>query len=245
MTRRRLLWSAGAGVLGVTVLNTVTGCSKSTDPPAGGTSTGPAAPASSAAAAGGWQRVNLSFVSAYLLIRGADAAVVDLGTAGSEGAIGAALKQAGSGWEAVRHVVLTHKHADHAGGLAGVEPLVKAKIYTGAADVAGVSGAQPLTPLSDGDEVFGLQIVGTPGHTAGHIAVFDPSTGVLATGDALRNPGPLAGPDAKYTEDMTVAAASVRKLASLPVKTILPGHGEPLTSGAAEALGKLAATLKG
>ena len=241
----RLLVSAGAGVLGVTVLNTVTGCSTSTDPPAGGTTTGPAAPASSAAAAGDWQRVNLSFVSAYLLIRGTEAAVVDLGIAGSEDAIGAALTKAGIGWEAVRHVVLTHKHADHAGGLAGVEPLVKAKIYTGEADVAGVSAAQPLTPLKDGDEVFGLQIVGTPGHTAGHIAVFDPSTGVLVTGDALRNPGTLAGPDPKYTEDLTVAAASVRKLAALPVKTILPGHGEPLTSGAAEALGKLAATLKG
>ena len=57
--------------------------------------------------------------------------------------------------------------------------------------------------------------------------------------------GGLVGPDPQYTDDMTVAAASVRKLATLPVKTILPGHGDPLTSGAAEALGKLAASLKG
>ena len=250
MTRRRLLVSAGAGVLGVTVLNTVTGCSKSTDPPAGGTTTGPAAPASSAAAGGGtaagdWRRVNLSFVSAYLLIRGSDAAVVDLGTAGSADSIEAALKAAGSGWDAVRHVVLTHEHADHAGGLGEVEPQVKATFYTGEADVAQVSAARPLTPLKDGDEVFGLQIIGTPGHTAGHIAVFDPSTGVLVAGDALRTTGELVGPDPQYTADMAQAAASVRKLATLPVKTILPGHGDPLTSGAAEALGKLAASLKG
>jgi glyoxylase-like metal-dependent hydrolase (beta-lactamase superfamily II) len=250
MTRRRLLMSAGAGVLGLTVLNTVTGCSKSTDPPAGGPGTDPAVPPSSAATGGGtvagdWRRVDLSFVSAYLLIRGTEAAVVDLGTEGSADAIGAALTAAGSGWGAVRHVVLTHKHADHAGGLAGVEPQVKAKIYTGEADVSEVPAAQPLTPLKDGDEVFGLQIIGTPGHTAGHIAVFEPSTGVLVAGDALRTTGELVGPDPKYTDDPARAAASVRKLATLPVRTILPGHGDPLTSGAAEALGKLAAALKG
>ncbi|MFI7542877.1 MBL fold metallo-hydrolase [Actinoplanes sp. NPDC049599] len=245
MTRRRLLVSAGAGVLGVTVLNTVTGCSKSTDP--GAVETPAPGPASSAggAVAGGWSRVDLSFVSAYLLIRGSEAAVVDLGTEGSADAIGAGLAAAGSGWGAVRHVVLTHKHPDHAGGLAGVEPQVKATFYTGAADVAEVSATRPLTPLKDGDEVFGLRIVGTPGHTAGHVAVFDPATGTLVAGDALRTTDTLVGPDPQYTDDMTQAAASVRKLATLDVRTILPGHGAPLTSGAAAALSRLAASLKG
>jgi glyoxylase-like metal-dependent hydrolase (beta-lactamase superfamily II) len=105
--------------------------------------------------------------------------------------------------------------------------------------------ARPLTPLKDGDEVFGLRIVGTPGHTPGHVAVFDPATGVLVAGDALRTTGGLVGPDPQYSEDMGQAAASVRKLAALDVRTILPGHGDPLTSGAAEALSKLAASLKG
>jgi glyoxylase-like metal-dependent hydrolase (beta-lactamase superfamily II) len=245
MNRRRLLLSAGAGVLGVTILNTVTGCSESAEPNPGGAATpGPATP-SSAAAAGEWQRVNLSFVSAYLLIRGNEVAVVDLGTAGSAEAILAGLKAAGTGWSAVRHVVLTHKHADHAGGLPGVEPQVKATFYIGEADVPEVNAARPLTPVKDGDEVFGLQIIGTPGHTAGHVAVFDPSTGVLVAGDALRTTDGLLGPDPQYSDDMPQAVASVRKLATLDVRTILPGHGDPLTSGAADALNKLAASLKG
>jgi glyoxylase-like metal-dependent hydrolase (beta-lactamase superfamily II) len=240
-------------VLGVTVLNTVTGCTKAGEPAADATgpASSPAAPASPAAtggagpAAADWQRVDLSFVSAYLLIRGSEVAVVDLGTDGSADAIESALKAAGSGWGAVRHVILTHQHPDHAGGLAGVAPRADAAFYAGEADVAGITSAKPLRPVKDGDEVFGLQIVGTPGHTAGHVSVFDPSTGVLVAGDALRTTGGLVGPDPQYTADTAQAAASVRKLAALDVRTILPGHGDPLTSGAADALRKLAASLRG
>jgi glyoxylase-like metal-dependent hydrolase (beta-lactamase superfamily II) len=169
--------------------------------------------------------------------------VVDLGTGGSAQAIEAGLKAAGSGWDAVRHVILTHQHPDHAGGLAEVAPLVNASLYAGQADVSAIDSPTPLKPVDDGDEIFGLQIIGTPGHTAGHIAVFDPSTGTLVAGDALRTTAGLAGPDPQFTADMAQAAASVRKLATLDVRTILPGHGDPLTTGAAEELTKLAASL--
>ena len=60
------------------------------------------------------------FVSAYVLARGGEAAVVDTGTAGSEGDIAAALERIGLGWDAVGHVIVTHLHGDHAGGLAAV-----------------------------------------------------------------------------------------------------------------------------
>ena len=100
---------------------------------------------------------------------------------------------------------------------------------------------QPLAKVAaDGSEIFGVQVVATPGHTLGHISVFDPETGVLVTGDAVRNTSGLQGSDPQYTDDQDAAAASLTKLAKLPVKTILFGHGEPLTSGAAAALGTLA-----
>ncbi|WP_127506605.1 MBL fold metallo-hydrolase [Actinoplanes solisilvae] len=244
---RRLLFIAGSGAVGVTVLNTITGCSSSPSSSPGAVAPAPASgsatPPPGGTANGGWQRVNLSFVSAYILVRGNTAAIVDLGTPGSADAIGQGLAAAGSSFAAVRHVILTHKHDDHAGGLGSVEPLTpNAKIYTGAADVPEIVAAKELVPLKDGDEVFSLQVIHTPGHTPGHIAIFDPASGTLLPGDALRNANGLSGPDSQYSENMTQAAESVKKMATLDVKTILPGHGDPFTDNAAEALRKLAAT---
>jgi glyoxylase-like metal-dependent hydrolase (beta-lactamase superfamily II) len=90
---------------------------------------------------------------------------------------------------------------------------------------------------------LGLQIHTTPGHTAGHISIFDQDTGVLVAGDALTNEGRLAGSNPQFTEDEAAAAASVLKMAKLAPRTILVGHGEPVTDGAADALEQLASSL--
>jgi glyoxylase-like metal-dependent hydrolase (beta-lactamase superfamily II) len=236
LTRSKLLVAAGSGVLGVAVLNTVPACSSDTAEP----ETAPKTEAD----LGGWKRVDLSSVAAYLLIRGNEAAVVDLGTEGSSDAIGDGLKAAGSGWDKVKHVIITHLHPDHAGGLQGLSTDAKPTFYAGEGDAASIISDRTITPVKDGTEIFGLQVVNTPGHTLGHISVFDSSLGVLVAGDALRtNDGGLKGSDPQFTADMAKAAESVRKLATLDVKAILPGHGEPVTAGAADELRKLAATV--
>lgn len=247
IARRKLLFNAGAGVLGISILGTATACGSGKEPAAptnAGATPGGGTPTGGGAQALDWRQVELDFVSAYLLVRGREVAVVDLGVDGSAPAIEAGLKAAGSGWDSVKHVILTHQHPDHAGGLAQVAPLVSASVYAGEDDIGGIDSPTPLKPVRDGDEVFGLQIVGSPGHTAGHVCVFDPSTGVLVAGDALRTTEGLVGPDPQYTADTARAAESVRKLAELDVRAILPGHGAPLTTGAAEALRELAASLK-
>ena len=54
------------------------------------------------AGAPAWTRVNLGFVSAYILVRGGEAAIVDTGVAGSARAIEAALGAVGLDWAARR-----------------------------------------------------------------------------------------------------------------------------------------------
>lgn len=254
-----MLVGLGRGGVAAVVLGSAAACSDGTSgadgpggataPDAGGGSapsgTQPAAtPSGASGAAGGslaWQRVNLGFVSAYVLVRGNEAAVVDTGVEGSADAIGQVLDAAGPGWAGVRHVVLTHHHGDHAGSLGAVlERAPSATGYIGAADLEKVSSPRPLRAVEDGDEVFGLTVVGTPGHTAGHVSVLDPQTGVLVVGDAMNNTDGLAGANPRFTESMDDATASLRTIAALDVRTVLFGHGEPLETDAAAQIRSLA-----
>ena len=257
VNRRWFLTQTGRGVLGIAVLG-LAACSGSgseggtapadtaaepTEADGSGSPSAEASEPSGDAEAGGgleWSRVDLGFVSAYVLVRGREAAVVDTGTPGSANAIGESLRGAGSSWSAVRHVVLTHHHDDHAGGFPAVmQRAGSATGYAGEADLPRIDGPRPMKPADDGADIFGLQVVATPGHTAGHISLFDPGTGVLVAGDALTNTAGLAGSNPQFTADAGQAQESLRKLAALPIRIIYVGHGEPVEDGAADALRRL------
>ena len=190
-----------------------------------------------------WQRVNLGFVSAYILARGGQAAIVDTGVGGSAGAIEDSLAEIGLDWSAVAHLILTHRHDDHVGSVSEImEAAPQVSAYAGAEDISAITVLLPLTPVEDGDRVFDLQIVTTPGHTAGSISVFDPVGGILVAGDALRTDGGKPGlPGGQFTENMDEAIQSVAKLAELGFETLLVGHGDPIESGASAAVAELAA----
>jgi glyoxylase-like metal-dependent hydrolase (beta-lactamase superfamily II) len=86
------------------------------------------------------------------------------------------------------------------------------------------------------------RVVHAPGHTAGSAALHIESRGVLFSGDALvtRNPltgrlGPQIMPSG-LNRDSEQALASLRALLGVAATTVLPGHGEPWTQGAAEAV---------
>ena len=187
-------------------------------------------------------RVDLGFVSAYVVVRGSEAAVVDTGVSGSEAAIEAALGTIDLGWDAVGHVILTHHHPDHVGSMPAVMNAAAAAAgYIGEGDLDNVSGPRELLGLDDGDEVFGLTVIGTPGHTAGHISLFDPLASVLIAGDALNGSnGAVAGPNPQFSEDHNEALATVGKMAGYDYETLYFGHGEPVFEGASALVADLA-----
>jgi glyoxylase-like metal-dependent hydrolase (beta-lactamase superfamily II) len=261
VTRRSFLIHAGRGTIALAVLS-VAGCgptasslsvpsSQSSEPaPSADPSAAPSATAGRASSAppstaGGltWERANLGFVSAYVLVRAGEAAIVDTGTAGSAERIGAALVAAGVDWPQVAHVILTHKHGDHVGSIAGVlQEAADAAVYAGQADIPAIDSPKPITAVADGEMVFGLRIVATPGHTAGHIAVLDEAGGILVAGDALgTSGGTLAGSNPSFTEDAAAAKASVVKMGALTFETLLVGHGEPILEGASAQVAALGA----
>lgn len=192
----------------------------------------------------GWGRVDLGFVSAYVLVHGGEAAVVDTGVAGSADAIESSLSELGLGWPAVGHVILTHNHPDHAGSVADVlTRAADATGYAGAEDIPGIEVPRALTPVQDSDMVFDLRIVTAPGHTPGSIAVLDPAAGgILVAGDAMgTDAGAPILPGAQFTADMDEAKASIVKLGGLTFETLLVGHGDPIETGAAPLVAALGA----
>jgi glyoxylase-like metal-dependent hydrolase (beta-lactamase superfamily II) len=257
LNRRMFLADLGKGTLAVAILGTgVAACggdddddqaaattSSSTATTRGNTST--SGDKSGAAGDLEWERVSLGFVSAYVLTRGNEVAVVDTGTSGSEGQIEEGISAAGFGWGDVRHVILTHRHPDHIGSTAAVlEAAAKATGYAAEPDIGSVDSPRPLKAVADGDDVFGLQVIGTPGHTPGHISVLDQGTGLLVAGDALIGEnGKVGGPNPQFSSDHDQAEDSVKKLAQLQFETVVFGHGDPVESGAATQVKDLAATL--
>ena len=61
--------------------------------------------------------------------------------------------------------------------------------YAGELDIPRINSPRPLIAVGTGDRVFGLDIISTPGHTPGHICVFDPVDRALITGDAVKEAG--------------------------------------------------------
>ena len=248
--RRRFLTDVGRGTFAVTIFGaSVIACSNEdesgrsserdgAEPDSSTSSEAPSEPVS-------WHRVHLGFVSAYVLVRGRGAAIVDSGIAGSEAAIAQTLTDLGVGWADVDHVMLTHFHPDHAGSVPAVlEAAEAATAYAGEADIPAIESPRPLQAVGDGDEVFGLQIVATPGHTPGHISVLDPDGGFLVAGDALTaDAGGLAGPTPQFTADLELAHDSVRRLADLRFADVLVGHGDPIEGDGDAQVVALAARL--
>lgn len=95
--------------------------------------------------------------------------------------------------------------------------------------------------VKDGDLIVsGVVVVGTPGHTPGHISLYMPDEKVLIAGDALvfRN-GVLEIANPEYTLDPQAALNSVRRIQNLGADTILCYHGGKYTGDCAGALQKI------
>ena len=86
-----------------------------------------------------------------------------------------------------------------------------------------------------------------PGHTSGHTAYLFPSSGVLATGDALVTGHPVSGRNAPqllpgfFHHDVDRARRALTSLAATDAGTIAPGHGYvwngPVADAVRQALG--------
>jgi glyoxylase-like metal-dependent hydrolase (beta-lactamase superfamily II) len=93
---------------------------------------------------------------------------------------------------------------------------------------------EPEGALNDGDVIDvagGLEVIHTPGHTAGHVSfLWRRDRGLLITGDAAGN---VLGLDFSLGyDDITTGRISLAKLAGYEFEAAVFGHGRPILSGA-------------
>jgi glyoxylase-like metal-dependent hydrolase (beta-lactamase superfamily II) len=127
---------------------------------------------------------------------------------------------------AVRSVVVTHHHVDHAEAARAFADAFGCGIVASTRSVAGADGLV----VGDGDRIplrdVGLEVVATPGHTLDHVA-FRLESGVLFTGDHVlgRGTSVVAYPDG----DLVAYLASLRRVYDLGPRALYPGHGPALS----------------
>jgi glyoxylase-like metal-dependent hydrolase (beta-lactamase superfamily II) len=129
----------------------------------------------------------------------------------------------------IETILLTHGHADHVEGAARLSELLGGVPVVGFAAEHCV-GAEALRGRP-GEEIAGLQVIYTPGHTLDSVSyrVRD----VVFTGDTILGRGTtvVAWPDGNLTDYLT----SLRRLVAQGPVPVLPGHGPALADCAAAA----------
>ncbi len=168
-------------------------------------------------------------VNAYLL-EGERPVLIDTGFSGEARGMGGKLPALEV---AAGTLLLTHLHRDHAGGAgalsrAGLEVcLHRAETHLYADRIAGLSGVRYLRDGETVDSPLGpLVALHTPGHARGHLCFYLKREGVLFSGDLVTGePSSWVGaPDG----DMADYLASLRRIAGLPLRLLLSGHGPPV-----------------
>ncbi len=152
------------------------------------------------------------------------------------------------GWHAT-HILLTHAHFDHIGAVAELHAVTGAPVALHALDLdlyrSGGGGRnygltlevgpdpdlalESLTTLKVGDLTFDVLFV--PGHTAGHVAFYEPTGKAVFSGDVLFEDG-IGRTDLQGGDYPTLMHSIRDVLLKLPDETaVYPGHGAATTIG--------------
>jgi glyoxylase-like metal-dependent hydrolase (beta-lactamase superfamily II) len=194
----------------------------------------------------------LKFVNSWLVREDDGLTLVDANIPGTADRIIAKASQLGA---PITRIVLTHAHPDHVGSLDKLrERLPHAEVLITERDARPLNGDGSLDPhepkgrklqalkiktrptghLVAGERIGSLEVVASPGHTPGHVALLDTRDNTLYCGDVFstyfrmattaepRLPTPLPS---LATWHYPTELASARALRALDPARVAPGHG--------------------
>jgi glyoxylase-like metal-dependent hydrolase (beta-lactamase superfamily II) len=161
----------------------------------------------------------------------------------------------GIGDATLSRLVNTHCHSDHMGGNGAIQTRYGCRVTLPAGEARLISVWDEQTLLLDYcdqradrftfDDIVSpgetrtwgdleWRALAAPGHDMGALVFFNPEHGILVSGDALWENGyGFVMPPEIDARAMPAARATLEMLARLPVRLVIPGHGDPFSDVAA------------
>src|SRR5436305_1303426 len=204
-----------------------------------------------------FQLTRLVAFNCYLLREDDGFTLIDTNMGGQAQAI---MQEASKLGLPIVRILLTHAHIDHVGSLDALhDALPDVPVAISERDARFLSGDKSLDPsepqvplrggypvcrtvptllLHEGDRIGSLEVIGTPGHTPGHLAFLDTRDRAVIGGDAFQTQGGVAVSGtfewlfplpALATWHKGLALESARKLLALQPSLLAVGHGRVLS----------------
>ena len=210
---------------------------------------------------------NVRGSNSYLTLFDESIAIIDTGSPGNSKKILTYINNLGRNPRDVKYIILTHADIDHTGNVLNLKKITGAQVAAHEYEVQNLRGGfthsnskgvlgvvsrmrflrfRPINvdkKLKDSDEIAGLKVIYTPGHTKGSICLYH-APDALFIGDIIRinhqnNPEFSAR---AFTWDDTLVYQSLQKISELSFHILLPGHGEPLFENSIVSLKQLLQT---
>jgi len=150
--------------------------------------------------------------------------------------------------EDLKLCILTHRHGDHTGGLKKLKKTLKFQVMAHELDMPAIqktTGYDVEHVVRGGERLpdcGGINVLHTPGHTAGHISLHLPRIKTLIAGDAIVSASEhLVVSPVYLSSDPKTATQSVRRLIemNLDLERLLVGHGDDVYEGAKSNLSRI------
>ena len=126
------------------------------------------------------------------------------------------------GWD-ISHILITHPHYDHVGGVDEIKSKTGARVIGAAGDANAIPGIDQT--VADGESVrighARARVIGVPGHTTHHVAYWFEDGNALFPGDTLFS----LGCGRLFGGTASEMWSSLKKLRDLPPETMVyPAH---------------------